>query len=58
MVAVWCEALPLTASCFSPLPGFIYRPGHVAKVASDLGLGIDFAAYSGFLQHLQLGNYK
>ena len=39
LMAVWSKALPLTASCLSPLPGFESLPG---QVASDLGLGGGF----------------
>ena len=28
---VWSKAMPLTASCLSPLPGFESQPGHVRK---------------------------
>ena len=30
-MALWSEALPLTASYISPLPGFDYLLGHVRK---------------------------
>ena len=32
LVAVWSKALPLTASCLSPLPQFKSRPGNVRKL--------------------------
>ena len=38
-MAMWSKALPLYASCLSPLPGF---PGACEKVASDLELGGGF----------------
>ena len=48
-VAVWSKALPLTASCLSPL-GFLFPAGACEKVASDLELGAGFfAGDSGFL---------
>ena len=31
VIAVWCKALPLTASCPSPLSGFGSRPAHMRK---------------------------
>ena len=31
-MAVWSTVLPLPASCFSPMPGFEYRPGDVRKL--------------------------
>ena len=30
-MVVWSKAMPLTASCLSPLPGFEPQPGHVRK---------------------------
>ena len=36
------KALPLTASCLSPLPGFKILAGVCEKAASDLGLGGGF----------------
>ena len=38
-MAVWCEALPLTASCLSPLPQCAIPAGGCEKVAFDLWLG-------------------
>ena len=32
LMAVWFKALPLTASCLSPLPGFESWPGYVRKL--------------------------
>ena len=32
MMAVWSKALPLTASCLSPLFGFESHTGHVRKL--------------------------
>ena len=32
LTAVWSKALPLTARCLSPLPGFESQPGHVRKL--------------------------
>ena len=41
-MAVRSEALPLTASCLSPLFGFEILLAACEKVASDLGLGDGF----------------
>ena len=49
-MAVWSKALPLTASCLSPLCVGI-PPGACEKVASDLGLCGGFHGYSGFLSY-------
>ena len=40
----WSKALPLTASCLSPLPALEYRPGHV-RVPSGMGLSDGFAEH-------------
>ena len=32
LMAGWTKALPLTASCLLPLPGFESQPGHVRKL--------------------------
>ena len=43
-MAMWSKALPLTASCLSPLFGIKSQSGacEKLKVASDLGLGTVF----------------
>ena len=35
-MAIWSKALPLAASCLSPLPGFEPRPGQVRKFPEHL----------------------
>ena len=57
-MAMWSKALPLTANCLSPPPGFESRPGFVMKLTVTWGYAVVFAAYSGFLHHLQLANYE
>ena len=42
-MALWSKALPLTASCLSPLPGFKSQARLYEKVAGDLGLGGGFS---------------
>ena len=37
LMAVWSKALPLTASCLLPLPGFECQARASEKVTSDLG---------------------
>ena len=32
LMAMWSEALPLTARCPSPLPAFVSWPGHVRQL--------------------------
>ena len=39
---VWSKALPLTASCLSPLPRFKSQPEHVRKLPVTFGLGGGF----------------
>ena len=51
------KALPLTSSCFSPLPGLESKPGHVRKLPVTWGQAVVFAGYSGFLHHLQLASH-
>ena len=41
LMVVWSKALPLTASCLSPLPGE-ESPGVCEKVSKVLRLGVDF----------------
>ena len=54
------KALPLTASCLSPLPGYASRAGACEKVASDFALGGGFhrvTMSSRFLHYLQLASH-
>ena len=47
-MVVWSKALPLTARCPSPIPGFESCPGHV-KVARQwflLGTPVSSASYN------------
>ena len=53
-MAVWSEVVPLTASCLSPLPRFIFRSGHVRRLPVTLGKVLDFARYSGFPHQFQM----
>ena len=41
-MAVWSKALPLTASCLSPLSGFVSLPGHARKLPVTVRLGVGF----------------
>ena len=41
-MVVWSKALPLTACCLSPLPGFRNPTEACEKVVIDLGLGSIF----------------
>ena len=50
LMAVWSKALPLTASCLSPLPGLACE-----KVASDLWLGGGFLWVLCFLPPVTTG---
>ena len=56
-MAVWSEALVLTANCLSPLPVRILA-GACGKVTSDLRLGNCFRWVLGFLHHLQLASQE
>ena len=49
LMAVWFKALPLTASCLSPLSGFV-PTWACEEVASDLGLGGVFRQVLRFTQ--------
>ena len=51
------KALPLTASCLSPLPGFESEPGHVRNLPITWDEAVFFAGYSGFLHQLQLASH-
>ena len=42
-MAVWSKALPLTAACRSPLPGFESWLGHVRNLQVTLGLDGGFS---------------
>ena len=53
---VWSKALPLTASCPSPLSGFEYNPGHIRKLPVTWGYGVVFTKYSCFLHQLKLAS--
>ena len=52
------EALSVTASCFTPLPGIETLPGACGKVASDLGLGDGFCRVLRFPPQLQLSCHQ
>ena len=55
---MWSKALPLTASCLSPMPGFESLPGQVRKLPVTQGQMVVFAAgYSVFLYQLQLASH-
>ena len=58
-MAVWSKALPLKVSCFSPLPWFESRPGHVKKLPVTWRMAMVSAWDSGFLHHSirQLANH-
>ena len=57
MMAVWSTALPLSASCLSPLPGFESWPWHVRKVPVTWSYVEVVAGSSGFLHQLQLASH-
>ena len=57
-MTVWSRALPLTASCLSPLPGFESWPEHVRKLPVTWGEAVVFARYSAFLHQFQLASHK
>ena len=52
-MAAWSKALPLTASCLSPLHGFKSWPGHVTKLPVTWGWAVVFPGSSSFLHILQ-----
>ena len=56
-MAMWCKALPLIASCLSPLRGFEFHPRHAKKLPLTWGLAVVYAGYSGFLHQLQLASH-
>ena len=48
LMAVWSKALPQTAGCLSPLPGFASRPRHLRMLPVTWGWAVFFVGYSGF----------
>ena len=57
LTAMCSTALPLTASCLSPLLGFEFWPGHINKLTVTWGWVAVFAGYSSFFHQLQLASH-
>ena len=57
-MALLSKALPLTASCPSPLSGFESHLGYVRKLLVTWGYVVVFAVYSGFLHLFQLASHN
>ena len=58
LMAEWSKALPLTASCFSLLPGFESWHGHLRHLSATWGKAVVCAGYSDFLYHLNLASHE
>ena len=56
-MAACSKALPLTASCLSPLPGLESRLGQVRMLPATWGWAVVFTRYSGFLHQLKLAGH-
>ena len=56
-MAEWSKALPLAASCLSPLPKFEFRPGQVRKFPVAEVQAVVFAGCFNFIHHLRLTSH-
>ena len=57
LMAMWSEALPLTANCLSPLPRFEFWPGYMRNFPVIWGKAVVFAGFSGSFHQLQMDSH-